>query len=46
MVGVIPAVLFWDNTVILILFILIFITVYTKLYFSIIRAKLPKGIKK
>jgi len=45
MVGVIPAVLFWDNTPVLISFILLFIAVYTKIYFSIIKSKLPKGMK-
>ncbi|SNZ06142.1 UDP-N-acetylmuramyl pentapeptide phosphotransferase/UDP-N-acetylglucosamine-1-phosphate transferase [Persephonella hydrogeniphila] len=45
MIGVIPAVLFWDNTLVLILSVLLFIFVYTKVYFSIIRSKLPKSKK-
>ncbi|WP_457636412.1 MraY family glycosyltransferase [Persephonella sp.] len=45
MVGVIPAVLFWDNTPVLVSFILLFAAVYTKIYFSILRSKLPKGMK-
>ncbi len=46
MVGVIPAVLFWDNTPVLVSFVLFFVAVYTKIYFSIIKSKLPKGMKK
>jgi len=46
MVGVIPAVLFWDNTPVLVSFILLFAAVYTKIYFSILISKLPKGMKR
>lgn len=42
MIGVIPAVIFWNNTPVLILSVLVFIAVYTKIYFSIIRSKIPK----
>ncbi|WP_457640401.1 glycosyltransferase family 4 protein [Persephonella sp.] len=45
MIGVIPAVIFWDETLILMLFVLLFIIVYTQIYFSIIRSKLPKKTK-
>ncbi len=41
--GVIPAILFWNNTYLLMLSVFIFIAVYTYIYFSIIRAKLPKS---
>ena len=41
--GVVPAVLFWDNTLVLIFFILLFMLIYTKIYFSLIKSKLPKG---
>lgn len=40
--GVIPAVLFYDNTPILIIFSVLFAFTYTKIYFSILRSKLPK----
>jgi UDP-N-acetylmuramyl pentapeptide phosphotransferase/UDP-N-acetylglucosamine-1-phosphate transferase len=44
--SVIPALLFWNNTFILIIFVLIFITVYIWLYKSIVDFKLWKFIKK
>ncbi|MEZ0322736.1 MAG: glycosyltransferase [Hydrogenothermaceae bacterium] len=40
--GTIPAVLFWDNTQVLIFFSFVFAIVYTYIYFSIIKSKLPK----
>ncbi|GAB6072777.1 glycosyltransferase [Venenivibrio stagnispumantis] len=42
--GIIPAVFFYNNTPILIISVLIFIFIYTKIYFSIIKSKLPKNI--
>ncbi len=41
--GVVPAVLFWRNTIALIFFVLLFMFIYTKIYFSIIKSKTPKG---
>jgi len=39
--GVIPATLFYDRTPVLILSVLLFVLIYTWVYFSILRSKLP-----
>ena len=44
--GVIPALLFWNNTFVLIIFTLLFVTVYVWLYKSITGFKLGRFIKK
>ena len=44
--SVIPALLFWNNTFVLIIFTLLFVTVYVWLYKSIIGFKLGRFIKK
>jgi len=41
LVGVIPAVLFWRNTLLLICFVMIFILLYVWLYWKIVRFKSP-----
>lgn len=41
----VPAVLFWKNTYILILFALCFIVIYTWLYFRIVKFKTPKILR-
>ena len=40
--GLIPAVLFWDNTMILIIFSILFAILYTYFYWKIIKLKIPK----
>jgi hypothetical protein len=40
--GLIPAVLFWDNTIILIIFSILFAILYTYFYWKIIKLKIPK----
>ncbi|GAB6182839.1 glycosyltransferase family 4 protein [Thermodesulfovibrio hydrogeniphilus] len=42
---IIPAVLFWRNTFVLIVFVILFIVIYNIIYFRLIKSKLPK-IKK
>lgn len=42
---VVPALLFWNNTYLLMLFSLLFIFFYTWLYFRIVRFKTPKVMK-
>jgi len=42
MLSVIPAVLFWDNTPVLYLFILLFGVTYVRLYWRIVRFKSPR----
>lgn len=44
MLSVIPAVLYWDNTLMLGLFCLVFIVSYVLLYWSIVRFKAPKWL--
>jgi UDP-N-acetylmuramyl pentapeptide phosphotransferase/UDP-N-acetylglucosamine-1-phosphate transferase len=44
MLGVVPAVLFWDNTAALAGFILVFCVVYVGLYWSMVRFKSPRWL--
>ena len=44
MMAVVPAMLFWDSTPILLAFIALFATVYTALYWRIVRFKSPRWL--
>ena len=44
MLAVVPAVLFWDNTPLLLAFIALFAVVYTSLYWRIVRFKSPRWL--
>jgi UDP-N-acetylmuramyl pentapeptide phosphotransferase/UDP-N-acetylglucosamine-1-phosphate transferase len=43
---VMPAVLFWNNTLVLMAFCLLFVVSYTYAYYSIIRFKVPRWIRR
>ncbi|HXD41632.1 MAG TPA: glycosyltransferase [Ramlibacter sp.] len=43
---VMPAVLFWNNTLVLMAFCLLFVVAYTYAYYSIIRFKVPRWIRR
>ena len=44
MVSIVPAVLFWDSTPILAVFLLVFVASYLTLYWSIVRFKSPRWL--
>ena len=43
--SVVPAVLFWNNTVVLMLFCLLFVTTYVVAYLMIVRFKVPRWLR-
>ena len=43
--SVVPAVLFWNNTVVLMLFCLLFVTTYVGAYLMIVRFKVPRWLR-
>ncbi|MBX3601732.1 MAG: glycosyltransferase family 4 protein [Rubrivivax sp.] len=45
MFSVVPAVLFWDNTPVLMLFLLLFVVTYVGLYWRIVRFKSPRWMR-
>jgi UDP-N-acetylmuramyl pentapeptide phosphotransferase/UDP-N-acetylglucosamine-1-phosphate transferase len=45
MVATIPALLFWNNKYLLMLFTIVFIVIYVWLYFRIVKFKIPKFLK-
>ena len=45
MFSVVPAVLFWDRTPVLMLFLLIFVVTYVVLYWRIVRFKSPRWMR-
>lgn len=42
--SIIPAVLFWKNTAVLVIFVVVFILLYLRLYLRIVRFKTPKWL--
>jgi UDP-N-acetylmuramyl pentapeptide phosphotransferase/UDP-N-acetylglucosamine-1-phosphate transferase len=45
MFSVVPAVMFWNNTAVLALFLLVFACTYVSIYWSIVRFKSPRWLK-
>ncbi len=45
LIAVLPAILFWNNTPVLIGFTILFAVIYTKIYWSLIRYRMPKSFK-
>jgi UDP-GlcNAc:undecaprenyl-phosphate/decaprenyl-phosphate GlcNAc-1-phosphate transferase len=43
---VVPAVLFWNNTTVLMLFCLMFVLTYVAAYFMIVRFKVPRWLQR
>ncbi|MDM0055825.1 glycosyltransferase family 4 protein [Variovorax fucosicus] len=43
--SVVPAVLFWNNTIVLMLFCLLFVTTYVVAYLMIVRFKVPRWLR-
>jgi hypothetical protein len=45
MVSILPALLFWDNTAMIALFLVVFALVYIGLYWRIVRFKSPRLLR-